>query len=74
MVVKISMQQYCQIWPGWGDEMGVMMELWDHLKDRSWDGLSEDRVEDINKFLSDEDKKSLVRTEAAFKALNWDMV
>lgn len=54
--------------------MGVMMELWDHLKDRSWDGLSGDRVEDINNFLSDEDKKSLVRTEAAFKALNWDMV
>ena len=74
MVLKVSPKQYSELWPGWGEEMGVMMDLWGDLKDRSWDGLPGDYVQDIDDFLSVEDRKSVIKTEAAFRALDWKKI
>jgi hypothetical protein len=42
--------------------MGLMMDLWGVLKDRSWAGLPGDHVQDTDDFLSVDDKKSIVKT------------
>lgn len=34
--VRISGKDYREIWPLWGEEMGVMMEFWDAFTDKSW--------------------------------------
>jgi hypothetical protein len=31
MVVKVSLHEYSQLWPGWGEEMGSMMAMWSAL-------------------------------------------
>jgi hypothetical protein len=62
MVVKVSLESYNKLWPGWGKEMGLMMNLWGVLKDRSWAGLPGDHVQDTDDFLSVDDKKSIVKT------------
>lgn len=36
--VQVSLDQFSEIWPGWGLEMGVMMKMWDELRDKSWSG------------------------------------
>ncbi|KAJ5760455.1 hypothetical protein N7520_007611 [Penicillium odoratum] len=74
MVVKISLDEYSKLWPGWGEEMGLMMDLWGVLKYNSWGGLPGDNVRNIDEFLSAEDKKKVIKTEAAFKALDWKPV
>lgn len=34
--VKVSRKDFREIWPLWGEEIGLMMELWEELRDRSW--------------------------------------
>ncbi|GAB1315450.1 hypothetical protein MFIFM68171_05660 [Madurella fahalii] len=33
---RVGGDVYREIWPLWGEEMGVMMEFWDEYKERSW--------------------------------------
>jgi hypothetical protein len=54
--------------------MGVMVDMWGVLKDRSWAGLPGDQVQDIDDFLSQDDKNAVIKTEAAFRALDWKSV
>ncbi|KAG2419247.1 hypothetical protein HFD88_004042 [Aspergillus terreus] len=74
MVVKVSLHEYSQLWPGWGEEMGSMMAMWSALQERSWAGLDGDHVLDIDNILSADDRKSVIKTEAAFRALDWKKV
>ncbi len=34
--VRVSGEAFRELWPLWGEEMGVMMELWDEFRERSW--------------------------------------
>ncbi|KAK3312573.1 hypothetical protein B0H66DRAFT_401159 [Apodospora peruviana] len=34
--VRVSGEAFREIWPLWGEEMGVMMEFWDEYKEKSW--------------------------------------
>ncbi|KAM5344017.1 hypothetical protein ACJ41O_012554 [Fusarium nematophilum] len=36
--VQTSLEDFSNVWPGWGMEMGSMMKMWDELKERSWSG------------------------------------
>lgn len=36
--VVTSLDDYSDVWPGFGLEMGIMMALWDELGDKSWSG------------------------------------
>jgi hypothetical protein len=36
--VQISLADYDRLWPGWGLEMGLMMEFWGEYGDKSWTG------------------------------------
>lgn len=74
MVVKGPLKQYNELWPGWGEEMGIMMDLWGFLKDRSWAGFPGEEVRDIDDFLTADDKRSVIKTEAAFQALDWKKI
>jgi uncharacterized protein YbjT (DUF2867 family) len=39
--VKIDSASYNALWPGWSEEIGLMMQLWEELGDRSWSGDAE---------------------------------
>lgn len=34
--VRVSGKDFREIWPLWGEEMGVMMEFWDSVREKSW--------------------------------------
>ncbi|KIX94169.1 uncharacterized protein Z520_10195 [Fonsecaea multimorphosa CBS 102226] len=36
--VQTSLEDFSNVWPGFGLEMGIMMAMWNELKDRSWSG------------------------------------
>lgn len=36
--VRTSLEDYNSVWPAWGLEMGVMMQMWDELGERTWTG------------------------------------
>lgn len=36
--VETSLEQFNSVWPGWGQEMGVMLSAWSELRERSWSG------------------------------------
>lgn len=36
--VQTSLEDFSAIWPMWGFEMGVMMKMWDEVREKSWSG------------------------------------
>ncbi|KAK4221880.1 hypothetical protein QBC38DRAFT_549676 [Podospora fimiseda] len=36
MYVRVKDWEYKSLWPGWGEEVGSMFELWDLVRERSW--------------------------------------
>ena len=61
-----SMEEYNNIWPMWGEEMGTMMKFWDEEGDKSWTG--EDNV------LTKEDlgiTDKFVGNHEAFQSMDW---
>jgi hypothetical protein len=34
--VQTSLEDFSEIWPGWGMEMGIMMKMWNEPRERSW--------------------------------------
>jgi len=64
--VQVDGPTFNAIWPGWSEEMGVMMEFWENAKDRSWTG--EENI------LTREDlgvKDGVIGLETAFAALTF---
>ena len=37
-VQTTSLDEYSDVWPGWGREMGVMLAMWNEARDKSWSG------------------------------------
>lgn len=35
---QVSLEDFNAVWPMWGMEMGVMMKMWDEVKEKSWSG------------------------------------
>lgn len=36
--VQVSLDAFSAVWPMWGLEMGIMMKIWDEVKEKSWSG------------------------------------
>jgi len=36
--VQTSLEHFSDLWPMWGTEMGIMMKMWDEVKDKAWSG------------------------------------
>ena len=70
--VQISFDDYEVLWPKWGTEMGIMLEFWGVVKDRSWSvPTGEPLLEAADLGLSEKD---FVLPGAAWKAMDWSSV
>jgi len=68
LVQVTHLQEFDNVWPNWGHEMGIMMEFWGEAREQSWSG------ED---FLTKEDlglKHQFVGIEAALKGMDWKAI
>ena len=63
--VQVDRSTFNALWPGWSEEMGVMMEFWDSARDKSWSG--EARIITA----ADLGVKDLVGAKEAFAALKF---
>lgn len=64
--VQVAEQTFNALWPGWAEEIGVMMQFWEHAGDQSWSG--EERI------LTKDDlgiKEPLVGLEQSFAELTF---
>lgn len=63
--IEVGLDEFDALWPGWGEEFGLMMQMWAELGENSWGG---------EKVLTREDlgiTQPLVSTEAWFKSADW---
>jgi hypothetical protein len=62
--VQCTLEEFNRLWPIWGQEMGLMMEMWGELGSKSWSG---------EKLVSNEALgiTGLKNTESFFKAADW---
>jgi hypothetical protein len=61
-----DLEEYDNVWPRWGKEMGVMMQFWNEYKEKSWSGhelltTKELGLEAVN----------FVGIEETYKAMDW---
>lgn len=61
-----SIEEFDNVWPAWGKEMGVMMAFWGEYKEASWSGQDVLTRKDLAL-----DESKLVGIEAAYKAQDW---
>jgi hypothetical protein len=66
--VQVSLDTLSAVWPMWGLEMGVMMKMWDEVKEKSWSG--EARV--LTKDDLGLSKADFVGAKAVMKEMDWD--
>lgn len=68
--VSVSLGHYDSLWPKWGREVGLMLQLWDVARERSWVG------EDGEKVLTKDDLgvKGLVGMEEYFGSCDWSSI
>lgn len=72
MILQVSFEQYCELYPGgWGEEIGSQMVLFDLLRKN---GAPPVKIMSAQELMSEEEKKELVRTEDAMKALDWNVI
>ena len=64
-----SLEEFDNVWPMWGHEMGVMMKFWEEVGDKSWSG--EDFL--TKKELGIEGEK-FTNIEETFKGMDWDSI
>jgi len=67
-VQTVSLEEYDNIWPAWGKEMGVMMDFWGDFKEKSWSG--EDALTRKDLGITGD----FAGAEAAYKAIDWKTV
>ncbi|KAK9358846.1 NmrA-like family-domain-containing protein [Lipomyces starkeyi] len=70
-VLQVSFEQYKDLWPKLGDELGIMMMFWELLGENSWNALPGNKMVHAYELMTETAKKELVTTEEAFKALDW---
>jgi len=63
--VEISVEAYDRLWPAWGKEMGIMLKMWEDLKENSWGGEEVVTKEDL------EITQPLTGMEAWVKSADW---
>ncbi|KAH0557153.1 hypothetical protein GP486_005054 [Trichoglossum hirsutum] len=63
--VQTSLEEFDQVWPMWGREMGVMMKYWEEAKEKSWSGEEIVRPNDLGV------KDGLVGSTEAFSRIDW---
>ncbi|ROV93615.1 hypothetical protein VMCG_08041 [Cytospora schulzeri] len=65
--VKTDVNTYNALWPGWSEEMGVMMQAWEYLKEKSWTSAHGEEI------LTKEDLgiTGLVGLEESYKTLKF---
>jgi hypothetical protein len=66
--VKTNLEDFSEVWPMWGEEMGIMMKMWDELKDQSWSG----EPEILNKDDLGISAEKLGGFKEALAEMNWD--
>jgi len=68
--VKVAtLEEYNAVWPAWGQEMGVMMKLWEEVGDRSWSGEDVLTKEDLGI-----EGKKFASIEETFKEMDWNAI
>ncbi|OAL26880.1 hypothetical protein AYO20_09913 [Fonsecaea nubica] len=68
--VKTALENFSAVWPRLGLEMGIMMAMWNELRDQSWSG--EEGLltrEELGIELSE-----LTTVKDAYKAMGWDVL
>jgi len=68
--VSVSLEHYDGVWPKWGREVGLMLQFWDVMRERSWESGEGERV------LTKEDLgvQGLVGMEEYFGSCDWSLV
>ena len=64
-----SLEEYDAVWPNWGNEMGVMMQLWEEVGDKSWSGESVLTKDDLGI-----QNEKFVGIEETFKSMDWNAI
>jgi len=64
-----NLKEYDGVWPGWGQEMGVMMEFWGAAGDKSWSGEDILTAKELG---VEAPKEGFVSAEEAYKSLSWE--
>ena len=64
-----NLEEYDSIWPNWGREMGVMMQLWEEVGEKSWSGESVLTKEDLGI-----QNEKFVGIEETFKSMDWSAI
>jgi hypothetical protein len=64
-----SLEEYNNIWPMWGQEMGVMMKFWEEVGDKSWSGEDFLTKEDLG--IQNEKFATIGQT---FKEMDWNAI
>ncbi|KAI9650251.1 hypothetical protein NHQ30_000264 [Ciborinia camelliae] len=65
LYLQTSLEDYDRLWPKWGKEVALMLQLWEVAKEKSWA---------MNDLLTCDDfgmKDRLVGMEAVFRDLDW---
>ncbi|KAI9865622.1 MAG: hypothetical protein M1813_002080 [Trichoglossum hirsutum] len=66
--VQTSLEEFDQVWPMWGQEMGIMMKFWEEAKEKSWSGEEILTADDLGV------KDGLVGSKEAFSRIDWTNV
>ncbi|KAK9366238.1 hypothetical protein V1509DRAFT_298825 [Lipomyces kononenkoae] len=74
MVLQVPFDQYKDLWPKWGEEIGTMLVFWELLGNHCWDALPGEKVVHARKLMTEAAQKKLVTTEDVFKATDWSSV
>jgi len=65
--VVTSLEDFANVWPGLGQEMGIMMAMWNELRERSWSG--EEGI--VTRAELGIDVKSLSTVKDAYREMDW---
>ncbi|KAF1344378.1 hypothetical protein BDV97DRAFT_52299 [Delphinella strobiligena] len=68
--VSTSLEHYDAVWPKWGREVGLMLQFWDQVRERSW--IAGDGEMVLGK--SDLGIEGLVGMEEYFGGCDWSLV
>jgi len=64
-----SLEEYDNVWPKWGREMGVMMQFWGEFGERSWSGQDLLTVKELGL-----EKAGFVGVEEAYGKFDWGSI